>query len=175
MIDVKDFFVADTLSINEDTLVKEVEKNKPNLYILSMCYSQVSLLKTILEKNGLLAKQRLERYLMTATNGNIVELQPDQKNIIDKVVRKDNISKNVVLSGPEGSGKTMIAKELIKVMVYNYVHTKNLTPQASKEKIRVIFAACFEPGKDGQHPADGSRLTSKALDRYELYIFGILG
>ena len=97
----------------------------------------------MLERSGLLAEQKLERNLIAATNGKIIDLDEKQVELIAKVADPGNINKNIVIQGPEGSGKTLLGIEIVKVLVNNYIYTKNLSPEQAKKDIRVIFSACY--------------------------------
>ena len=107
-------------------------------------------MKNILEKKGLLARQRLERNLITATNGKIIELDREQVELIYQVAYPDNIDKNVVIQGPEGSGKTLLGMEIVKLIANNRVYTQNLTPPQSKKDIRLIFSACHNDNQPNE-------------------------
>ena len=100
-------------------------------------------MKGILERAGVLAKQRIEINLIAATNGQAIKLDKNQEELIYKVANQRNIHKNVVIQGPEGSGKTLLGMEIVKLMVNNYISTENLSPEEIEKDIRVIFSACY--------------------------------
>ena len=117
----------------------------PNSFSFVICHSYVSKLKIQLEKTGLFSNLRLERNLVKATNGRLISLDDQQKAILLSVAESDNIkNKSVVIQGPEGSGKTLLGLEVAKMMINYHINETKLRPKNDKEKIRVIFAACFK-------------------------------
>ena len=142
MLDLKTFRNPLTKTINENQLITNIERANPNLIVISICYSQVSEVKVILERPGVLAQKRLERNLISATNGKAISLDENQIKLIYQVAHPDNINKNVVIHGPEGSGKTYLGIEIVKLLFYNYIYTKKLTPTEIKTNVRVIFSTC---------------------------------
>ena len=150
VLDLKTCCHPTTKNLVEDSLVAYVRDLKPNLIVLSICYSQVSKIKKILEKTAVFAERRLERNIIAATNGKAIDLDKKQVELIYEVAKPKNINKNVVVQGPEGSGKTLLGIEIVKLIVYNYIHAENLSPDQTKKDIRVIFSACFYQTEDVQ-------------------------
>ena len=147
---MKDYYDRGTNSIAEARLISYVQKLNPNLIVLSICFGLVSKVKIILEKTGLLAERRLHRNLIATTNGKANELDPKQMELINLVADPDNINKNVVILGPEGSGKTLLGIEIVKLIVSKYIDKQNLSPQQSRKDIRVIFSACYNDDQPKQ-------------------------
>ena len=143
MLDLKTCYHADSYHINEYLLVDNVRAFRPNLIVFSLCYSNVSKVKNILERTGLLAERRLERNLIAATNGKAITLGKNQEKLIYEVANPSNVNKNVVIQGPEGSGKTLLGMEIVKLVVNNYIYTENLSPEQTRKDIRVILSACY--------------------------------
>ena len=140
---MKTCYLANSNDINEELLVSKVLDFKPNLIVLSICYSNVSKVKIILERRGVLAERRLERNLIYATNGNAIELDDKQVELFYEVAKPNFINKNVVIQGPEGSGKTLLGIEIVRLIAHNYIYTQHLSPMQSKKDLRVILSACF--------------------------------
>ena len=143
VLDLKTCCHPTTKNLVEDSLVAYVRDLKPNLIVLSICYSQVSKIKKILEKTAVFAERRLERNIIAATNGKAIDLDKKQVELIYEVAKPENINKNVVIQGPEGSGKTLLGIEIVKLIANNYIYNENLSPDQAQEDIRVIFSACY--------------------------------
>ena len=139
-----------TKDINEDKLEKWVRAFNPHLVVISICHSQVSKVKVMLEKPGVFAEIRMRRNLIEVTDGKVIDLDENQINLIHEVANPKNINKNVVIQGPEGSGKTLLGIEIVKLIAHNYIHSENLSPDQTKKDIRVIFSACFYQTEDVQ-------------------------
>ena len=165
VLDLKTFYYNDTEDIDEVKLEDNVTSFNPDLVVISICYSQVSKVKFILEKPGVLAKIRLNRNLVLSTNGKVIDLDEKQVNLIYEVANPNNTSKNVVIQGPEGSGKTLLGIEIVKVLVSNYVYTNNLTPQQVKSHIRVIFSACYKSYNDPEEVALWKKQIESIVNR----------
>ena len=104
----------------------------------------------MLEKPGVFAEIRMRRNLIEVTDGKVIDLDENQINLIHEVANPKNINKNVVIQGPEGSGKTLLGIEIVKLIAHNYIHSENLSPDQTKKDIRVIFSACFYQTEDVQ-------------------------
>ena len=141
MLDLKMYYHNDKEIIDETKLAKKVKLFKPHLVLFSICNSQVSKVKIILEKEGVLPEIRLRRNLIASTNERLIELDEKQVNFIYEVTKPENINKNVVIQGPEGSGKTLLGIEIVKILVSNYVFTENISPENIKKDIRVVLSA----------------------------------
>ena len=166
MLDLKTFYHnGGTEDIDEPKLVNEVQAFNPHLVVISICYSQVSKVKVILERPGVFAMIRLRRNLVASTNGKVIDLDEKQVNLIYEVANPNNTSKNVVIQGPEGSGKTLLGIEIVKVLVSNYVYTNNLTPQQVKSHIRVIFSACYKSYNDPEEVALWKKQIESIVNR----------
>merc|ERR1711860_161609 len=62
-----------------------------------------------------------------------------------KIAEPGNIqTKSLVIQGPEGSGKTLLGLEAAKMMINHHFNEMGLLAKKDKDKIRVIFSACFK-------------------------------
>ena len=147
VIDMKDFF-GDNSTFNEFEFLQYFKNFHPHLTILSICFSQVSKVKNVLERSGLFPELKLERNLVVATKGRVIELDENQKNLIATVAKPENIEKSVVIKGPEGAGKTLLGTEIAKLMVNHYYCANSIKPKEGKEKIHVIISACFKKANE---------------------------
>ena len=73
VIDMKEF-IDDSSTFNELEFLNNFKNFHPHLTILSICFSQVSKVKNILERSGLFPELKLERNLVVATKGRVIEL-----------------------------------------------------------------------------------------------------
>lgn len=147
VLDLKGF-ICDDGTVDESAITTKLDAFGAHVILFSICFSQVSKLKSILEKSGLLPGLRLERELVIATRGRVLSLDESQRRFIELIADPSNKGKSVVIHGPEGSGKTLLGTEAVKVMIHQHYDEMKLTPDEGKKQIRVIFAACFK-GKEG--------------------------
>ena len=79
VIDANAFLDADRTGLQEN-FVQEIRAFNPNAFSFASCFSYVSKLKIQLEETGLFSELRLERNLITATNGRLIFLDDQQKD-----------------------------------------------------------------------------------------------
>ena len=144
VFDVKNFIIQseDEPAINEQNLLRKIDEFQPNIILFSICFSRVSRLKILLENSGYLTKLRLKRELLLATKSGVILLDTHQEKIIDRVIQPENYHKSVVIHGPEGSGKSILGLEIVKIKVHQHYDQMNFTPEEGKNQIRVIVSAC---------------------------------
>ena len=90
VLDLKTFLLPDNINIAEDQLLTFVKDLKPTLIVLSICYSDKLIVKTILEK-AVLTERRLERNFFGATNGNATV------NSENSILQKSHIFKKYII------------------------------------------------------------------------------
>ena len=105
-LNTPDFLDEKTREIDEDQLVSQIRSINPQMTVMVICYSQYLELKSILEKHGLFAEMRMNRDLSIVSNGQILTMNQIQKDFIHAITKKENVEKDVVVTGPVGSGKT---------------------------------------------------------------------
>ena len=72
-IEVPNFFKnEESREIDEDALVSEIRLIKPQMTVMVICYSHFLDLKSLLERAGLFPTMRLNRYLNSMSNGQIL-------------------------------------------------------------------------------------------------------
>ena len=134
---IPDFFNnEETKEIDENALVSKIRSINPQITILVICYSQILDLKFLLEGAGLFAEMRMNRDLNILSNGQILTMNNVQKDFIHTLALKDHVEKDVVITGPVGSGKTLLALESINIKMSYYKKKYGLECQ---NKLRIII------------------------------------
>ena len=120
-LDIPQFFInEETKEINESGLIEAIRIISPQIVIMVICYSQILELKFLLEESGLFSEIRLSRDLNILSRGQILKLNNIQTKFIQKMAQEINIEKNVIITGPVGSGKTMLGLETINMKKSHY-------------------------------------------------------
>ena len=139
-LDIPDFFKdEETKEIDKNALVLAIRSIDPQVTIMVICHSQILQLKFLLEETGLFAEMRLNRELNILSNGQILTMNYIQKEFIQTFAHEDNIEKDVVITGPVGSGKTLMALEAINMKKSFYKRKYGLNPLDCQTKLRVII------------------------------------
>ena len=139
-IEVPKFFKnEETREIDEDALVAEIRLINPQMTVMVICYSQLLELKFLLEGAGLFAEMRMNRSLNILSNGQILTMNDVQKAFIQTLAQKDNVEKDVVITGPVGSGKTLLGLEAIIMKKSHYIKKYGLSSSDCINKLRVII------------------------------------
>ena len=82
-----------------------------------ICYIDILDLKFLLEKSGLFAQMRLNREQNIVSNGQLVTLNEIQKELFETLSVEKNLEKDAVITGPVGSGKTVMGLEAITMKI----------------------------------------------------------
>ena len=139
-IEVPSFFKnEETREIDEDALINEIRLINPQMTVMVICYSQILELKFLLEGAGLFAEMRMNRELNILSMGQILTMNDVQKEFIHTMAHKDHVEKDVVVTGPVGSGKTLLGLEAINIKKSHYKKKYGIRPSDCKNKIRVII------------------------------------
>ena len=113
-LNVPDFFLnEETKEIKEDALVSAIRSVNPRIIIMMICYSQILDLKYLLERAGLFPALRMNQDLNILSNGQILTMNDVQKEFIQTMTHEDHVEKDVIVTGPVGSGKTLLGLEAI--------------------------------------------------------------
>ena len=140
---VPDFYIDEEIkSINEEGVVDAIRAINPQITIMVICYSQILDLKFLLEEKGVFTELRVNRDLNILSRGQILTMSQVQKDFIEKMSLKENIEKDVVISGPVGSGKTTLGLEVINMKKSHYKKKNGLSAHEYETKFRVIFGIC---------------------------------
>lgn len=106
-----------TKEIDEDRLVKKIRSINPQMVVMVICYIDILDLKFLLEKSGLFAQMRLNREQNIVSNGQLVTLNEIQKELFETLSVEKNLEKDAVITGPVGSGKTVMGLEAITMKI----------------------------------------------------------
>ena len=104
-----------------------------------ICYSQILELKFLLEEKGLFAEMRINRELNILSNGQILTMNTVQKEFLQTMAQENHVEKNVIVTGPVGSGKTLLGLEAINIKKSHYKKKHGISSSDCKNKMRVII------------------------------------
>ena len=139
-MNIPDFFLdEETKAINEAALVSKIRLINPQVVIMMICYSQFLDLKALLERTGLFPELRINQDLNILSNGQILTMNDVQKEFIQTMVHEDHVEKDVILTGPVGSGKTLLGLEAINIKKSHYKKKYGISSTDCKSKLRVII------------------------------------
>merc|ERR1711860_50408 len=139
-LNVPDFFLnEDTKEINEHALVGEIRSVNPQVIIVMICYSQFLELKYLLERTGLFPALRMNQDLNILSNGQILTMNDVQKEFIQTMTHEDHVGKDMVVTGPVGSGKTLLGLEAINIKKSHYKKKYELSSSDCKNMLRIII------------------------------------
>ena len=135
-----DFIVnEETREIDETGLVSKIQSINPQITIMLICYSQILELKFLLEEKGLFAEMRINRDLNILSNGQILTMNAVQKEFLQTMAQENHVEKNVIVTGPVGSGKTLLGLEAINIKKSHYKKKHGISSSDCKNKMRVII------------------------------------
>ena len=138
-LNVPDFFLEiETREIDEDAFVSEIRTINPQVIIIMICYSQFLDLKFLLERSGLFPAMRMNREVNIISKGQILTMNNVQKEFIHTMADQDNVEKDVVITGPVGSGKTILGLEAINIKKSHYKKKYGISSSDCQKKLRVI-------------------------------------
>ena len=146
-LNVPDFFLdEETKAINEDAIVSEIQLINPRVIIMMICYSHFLDLKSLLERVGIFPALRMNQDLNILSNGQILTMNDVQKEFIQTLTLEDHVEKDVIVTGPVGSGKTLLGLEAINIKKSHYKKKYGIISSNSKNKLRIIIliSAPFE-------------------------------
>ena len=134
-------FYDEENQLNIASLSYQVKIINPSLVLISICYSEKLDLRVALEVEGIFSHIRLQRDLSLNTNGKQITLDPTQKELLKQLAKDENNPKTVVISGHEGSGKSLLAVEATKMKICSFVKQH---PGENRKKIRVVLCAAYQ-------------------------------
>ena len=144
-VDVNEFYDEND-KLNTERLRFRVKEINPSLVLISICFSETLDIRFALEILGIFPELRLKRALQLATKGKQIKLDPTQVELLETMAGPCNIEKTTVLHGPEGSGKSLLAMEVLKMKLIHYM--KKLPIGTGTEKqVRVWICGAYN-GED---------------------------
>ena len=141
-VDVNEFY-DEKDELNTEKLKIRVKIINPSLVLISICFSETLDLRFALELDGIFPEMRLKRDLQLVTKGKQIMLDPTQIDLLYTMADPCNIEKTTILHGPEGSGKTLLAVEVLKMKLIHYMKKTKLPSNEAKKKIRVIVCGSY--------------------------------
>ena len=127
----------ETNALDENGIVAKIQSIKPQMTFLIICHSQMLDFKFLLERTGIFAEQRLNRDLNILSNGQILTMNTVQKEFIQTMAHEDHVEKNVIVTGPVGSGKTLLGLEAINIKKSHYKKKHGINSSDCKNQLRV--------------------------------------
>ena len=106
---------------------------------LIICYSHFLDLKSLLERAGLFPTMRMNRDLNILSNGQILTMNDAQKEFIETMTLEEHVEKDVIVTGPVGSGKTLLGLEAINIKKSHYKKKYGISSSDCQNQIRVII------------------------------------
>ena len=128
----------ETNALDEDRIVSEIHSIKPQMTFLIICYSHFLDLKSLLERAGLFPTMRMNRDLNILSNGQILTMNDIQKEFIETMTLEEHVEKDVIVTGPVGSGKTLLGLEAINIKKSHYKKKYGISSSDCQNQLRVI-------------------------------------
>merc|ERR1739836_48939 len=119
-------------------MVMDITHYDPCL-VMVICYSHFLDLKSLLERAGLFPELRINRDLSILSNGQILTMNDVQKEFIQNMAHEDHVEKDVIVTGPVGSGKTLLGLEAINIKKSHYKKKYGINSSDFKNKLRIII------------------------------------
>ena len=129
----------ETNALDEDRVVSEIRSINPQMTVIVICYSYFLDLKSLLERAGLFPTMRLNRDLNILSNGQILTMNDVQNEFIQTMAQEKHVEKDVIVTGPVGSGKTLLGLEAINIKKSHYKKKYGISSTASQTRLRVII------------------------------------
>ena len=137
---IPDFYKSNAeKEIDENGLISKIQSIKPEIAFMMICYSEINDIKFLLEGAGIFAKMRRNHDLNILSNGKILTMNEIQKKFIQDIAHEDNVEKDVVITGPVGSGKTLLGIEALNIKKSHYMKKYEIDPRQSQNMLRVII------------------------------------
>ena len=136
-----DPFYNEQNKLNMEGLKVQILEIDPSLIILSICFSETLDLRFALEVEGIFPKLRLQQDIFMLTEGKQIKLDSTQSNLLKTVA--ENVQKMVIIHGPEGSGKTILAMEVVKMKLSHYLRKYNLKARDGPRAIQLVVCGFY--------------------------------
>ena len=73
------------------------------------------------------------------SNGQILTMNDVQKEFIQTLTLEDHVEKDVIVTGPVGSGKTLLGLEALNIKKSHYKKKYGISSSECKNKLRIII------------------------------------
>ena len=152
------------LEIDEPKFLAKVIEVSPGIIAICVCHSHLSQIHFILAEAGILSVQKLERDLQLATRGKGIVLDETQRKLLFTVAKQENIRKTTILHGPEGSGKTILALEVLKMKLAHYIGKSKLYGMNTDNQKLIKVIVCGSYSGNDRVPALLKQLYEESKD-----------
>ena len=98
------------------------------------------------------------------TKGRSIALDPTQSKLLYCMAEPENITKTVVIHGPEGSGKSLLALEVVKMKLSHYLMEHDLAGMKIRNQTRVRVLLCGTYQGEDRVPHLLRQLLSESKD-----------
>ena len=147
ILDVDQFY-NEAKELDQKGLKVSILAINPSIIVISICFSETLDLRFALEVEGIFPELRLKQDLTMVTHGKQIELDGTQRELLYTVSEPENIEKLLIVRGPEGSGKTILSMEILKMKLSHYIRKFKLSARTDgKSKIKVFVCGWYN-GKD---------------------------
>ena len=162
-MDVSTYYDKDDI-LNLPNLTRRIREIDPSIILISICHSENLDLRIALEVEGIFAETRLKRDLILTTRGKQINLDPTQVDLLEQLAKDGNNHKTVVISGPEGSGKSLLAVEATKMKISSVLKQN---PGKNRVTVRGVLCAAYQG--DNRVPVLFQYLKEKVLNAFGKY------
>ena len=165
-VEVLDIFgyLKQGVEVDKSKFIAKVLKVNPGIIAICVCHSHLSQIHFILIEAGIISVQKLERDLQLATRGRCIELDETQRKLLFTVAKPKNICKTTIIHGPEGSGKTILALEVLKMKLFHYMSKLNLHGIKTRNQKVIKVIVCGSYSGNDRVPALLKQLYEEADD-----------
>ena len=143
LLDVNDVYDQND-KVDNKVLKARILKINPSLIVISICFSEILDLRFVLEMEAIFPKLRLNRDLTMVTKGKQIHLEPTQSKLLFTLTDSVNVEKPVIITGPEGSGKSILAVEATKIKFSHYMDKYGFKAIDGKGKLRILICGASQ-------------------------------
>ena len=140
LIDINKFY-DEKDQLNIEKLRRQIKEINPLFVLASICFWEIVDINFTLEILGIFHQGGSG--LQLTSKGKLIHLDPTQTDLLSTMADPCNAEKTTILHGPEGSGKTLLAIEVLKMKLIHYVKKMKLPAIEAKDKIRVVICVSY--------------------------------
>ena len=142
LLNVHEFY-SELDELDRVALKKSITNINPSLMCISICYSDRLDLRFVLELEAIFPDLRLKRDLTMVTKGKQINLDATQRELLFTLSDPVNVEKSIIIHGPEGSGKSILAAEATKIKFSHYLNKYKLKGTEGKGKVRILICGAY--------------------------------